>query len=102
MYIFFVHLLFFSVWKSHRKIIFNLGERNFPVRVRPIEKLFLTANRQKTFYFCVYFFVSTPLEKYFSDGICIFLCVFAHREEFEFPAVIQKRVGDKLARPNPI
>ena len=81
---------FFLCGLTHRKISFNLGENNFSVRVRPTEKLFLTVNSQKNFiflslYFCGYFSESTPSEKYFSDGIRIFLCVFAHTEECEFP-----------------
>ena len=56
-------------------------ERNFSVRVRPTEKLFLTL------YFRVYFSEGTPSEKYFSDGIRIFLCVFAHTEKNEIPVV---------------
>ena len=77
---------------THRKISFNLGEHNFSVRVRPTEKLFLTVNPQKnsiflSLYFCGYFSEGTPIEKYFSDGIRIFLCVFAHTEKSEIPVV---------------
>jgi hypothetical protein len=51
------------------------------VRVKPTEKLFLTANPQKnSFYFCVLFSNGTPSEKYFSMGIHIFLWVFAQTE----------------------
>ena len=35
-------------------------------------------------YFCVYVSDGTPSENYFSDGIRIVLCVFAHTEQFEF------------------
>jgi hypothetical protein len=38
-------------------------------------------------FLCV-FSERSPLEKYFSDGIHIFLCVFARTEECEFPAVV--------------
>jgi len=83
---------FFLCGYPHRKISFNLGERDFSVRVRPTEKLFLTANRQKnsiflSFYFCVLFSDGTPSEKYFSVGIRIFLWVFAHTGVFKFPVV---------------
>jgi hypothetical protein len=72
---------FFFSGLIHRKLIFNLGETNFSVRIRPTEKWYLTANAQNFFiiiFLCV---------KYFSDDIRIFLCVFAHIEEFEFPVV---------------
>jgi len=77
---------------THRKINFNLREHNFSVRVRPTEKLFLTVNPQKnsiflSLYFCGYFSEGTPSEKYFSDGIRIFLCVFAPTEKSEIPVV---------------
>ena len=39
-------------------------------------------------YFYGYFSEGTPSEKYFSDGIRIFLCVFAHTEKSEFPVVM--------------
>ena len=83
---------FFLCGLTHRKISFNLGENNFSVRVRPTEKLFLTVNSQKIFiflslYFCGYFSEGTPSEQYFSDGIRIFLCVFAHTEKSEIPVV---------------
>ena len=82
---------------THEKIIFNLGERNFSVRVRPTEKLFLTVNPQKnliflSFYFCVLFSNGTPSEKYFSVGIWFFPWVFAHTEIFEFPVVEEDSV----------
>jgi len=56
------------------------------------KNIFLTVNTQKisiflTSYFCVYFSERSPSEKYFSDGIRIFLCVFARTEECEFPVV---------------
>ena len=81
-----VRLFFFLCGLTHRKISFNLGENYFSVRVRPTEKLFLTVNSQKnviflSLYFCGYFSEGTPSEKYFSDGIRIFLCVFAHTEK---------------------
>ena len=38
---------FFLCGLTHRKISFNLGERNFSVRVTPTEKLFLTANTEQ-------------------------------------------------------
>ena len=84
---------FFLCGLTHRKISFNLGEHNFSVRVRPTEKLFLTVNPQKnsiflSLYFCGYFSEGTPSEKYFSDGIRIFLCVFAHTEKSEIPVVM--------------
>ena len=84
---------FFLCGLTHKKISFNLGEYNFSVRVRPTEKLFLTVNSQKnviflSLYFCGYFSEDTPSEKYFSDGICIFLCVFAHTEKSEIPVVL--------------
>ena len=87
-----VRLFFFLCGLTHKKISFNLGEHNFSVRVRPIEKLFLTMNPQKnliflSLYFCRYFSEGTPSEKYFSDGIRIFLCVFADTEECEFSVV---------------
>ena len=80
---FFVCLfLFFLCGYPHRKINFNLGERDFSVRVRPTEKLFLTVNRQKnSFYFCVLSSYGTPSEKYFYVGICIF-CGFLHAQEY--------------------
>ena len=53
------------------------------MRVRPTEKLFLTVNPQ-----CGYFSEGTPSEKYFSDGIRIFLCVFAHTEKYEILVVV--------------
>ena len=37
---------FFLCGLTHRKISFNMGERNFSVRVTPTEKLFLMANTQ--------------------------------------------------------
>ena len=84
---------FFLCGLTHGKISFNLGEHNFSVRVRPTEKLFLTVNPQKnsiflSLYFCGYFSEGTPSEKYFSDGIRIFLCVFAHTEKSEIPVVL--------------
>ena len=84
---------FFLCGYPHRKIVFSLGERNFSVRVRPTEKLFLTANRQKnliflSFYFCWLFSDGTLSEKYFSVGICIFLWIFAHTKVFEIPVVV--------------
>ena len=77
---------------THRKFSFNLGEHNFSVRVRPTEKLFLTVNPQKnsiflSLYFCGYFSEGTPSEKYFSDDIRIFLCVFTPTEKSEIPVV---------------
>ena len=80
---------FFLCGLTHRKISFNLGENNFSVRVRPTEKLFLKVNPQKnliflSLYFCGYFSEGTPSEKYFSNGIHIFLCVFAHTEKAIF------------------
>ena len=83
---------FFLCGLTHRKISFNLGERNFSVRVTPTEKLFLTVNTQNNWiflslYFCGYFSEGTPSEKYFSNGIRIFLCVFAHTEKCEIPVV---------------
>ena len=84
--------LFFLCGLTHRKISFNLGENNFSVRVRPTEKLFLTVNTQNNWiflslYFCGYFSEGTPSEKYFSDGIRIFLCVFAPTEKSQIPVV---------------
>ena len=85
-----VRLFLFLCELTHRKISFNLGEHNFSVRVRPTEKLFLTVvNPQKnliflSLYFCWYFSEGTPSEKYFSDGICIFLWVFARTENARF------------------
>ena len=63
------------------------------MHVRPTEKLFLMVNPQKNWiflslYFCGYFSEGTPSEKYFSDGIHIFLCVFAHTEKRDIPVVI--------------
>ena len=94
-YTYFLYVYFFFLCRyPHRKIIFNLGELNFSVCVRPTEKLFLTANRQKnssillSFYFCGLFSDGTPSEKYFSVGIRIFPWVFAHIEIFEFSVVI--------------
>jgi len=87
-----MRLFFFLCGYPHRKMIFNLSQSNFSVHVRPTEKLFLTANRQKnsiflTFYFCVLFSGGTPSEKYFSVGIRIFLWVFTRIGVFEFPVV---------------
>jgi len=84
---------FFLCGLTHRKISFNLGERNFSVRVTPTEKLFLTAKTQNNWiflslYFCGYFSEGTPLEKHFSDGIRIFLYVFAPTEKSEIAVVI--------------
>ena len=78
---------FFLCGYPHRKISFNLGERDFSVRVRPTEKLFLTANRQKNSIFLSFYFCVLPSGKYFSMGIRIFLWVFARTEVFEFPVV---------------
>ena len=84
---------FFLCGLTHRKISFNLDEHNFSVRVRPIEKLFLTVNPQKksiflSFYFCGLFSDGTPSEKYFSDDIRIFPWVFAPTEKIEIPVVM--------------
>ena len=54
------------------------------MRVTPTENLFLMANTQNNWiflllYFRVYFSEGTPSEKYFSDGIRIFLCFRAYR-----------------------
>ena len=70
---------FFLCGLTHRKISLNLGERNFSVHVTPTEKLFLTTNTQNNWIFLLLYFCG-----YFSDGIHIFLCVFAHTEECEF------------------
>ena len=92
---------------THRKINFNLREHNFSVRVRPTEKLFLTVNPQKnsiflSLYFCGYFSEGTPSEKYFSDGIRIFLCVFAPTEKSEIPVVddLYAQVAFESTPPN--
>ena len=83
----------FFLWGiMHRNFIFNLAKHDFSVHVIPTEKLFLTTNTQNnwiflSFYFRVYFFEGTQSEKYFFDGIRIFLCVFTHTEVFEFPIV---------------
>ena len=72
------------------------------MRVRPTEKLFLTVNPQKnsiflSLYFCGYFSEGTPSEKYFSDGIRIFLCVFAPTEKSEIPVVIVSyKIDDRI------
>jgi hypothetical protein len=53
------------------------------VHVRPTEKMFLMV-----VFLCVFFRWYTVRNiKYFSDSIRIFLCVFAHTEECEFPVV---------------
>jgi len=88
---------FFLCGLTHRKISFNLGENNFSVRVRPTEKLFLTVNPQKnliflSLYFCGYFSEGTPSEKYFSDGIRIFLCVFAPTEKKQDSSRLRARL----------
>jgi hypothetical protein len=49
-----------SVRISVQKNVFNLGERNFFVRARPTEKLFLTEHTEKLKYFCVHFSDGTP------------------------------------------
>ena len=72
------------------------------MRVTPTEKLFLTANTQNNWiflslYFCGYFSEGTSSEKYFSDGIRIFLCVFAHTEKCEIPVVYA--AADKAVNP---
>ena len=91
-HMFFYGFISFLCGLTHRKISFNPGKNNFSVRVRPTQKLFLTVNPQKnliflSLYFCGYFFEGTPSEKYFSDGIRIFLCVFAPTEKSEIPVV---------------
>ena len=80
---------FFLCGLTHRKISFNLDEHNFSVRVTH-RKIVSDGEPTKKFdflYFCGYFSEGTPSEKYFSDGIRIFLCVFAHTEKTEFPVV---------------
>jgi len=73
-----------------------MGEHNFFVRARPTEKLFLTHPQKNliflSLYFCGYFSEGTPSEKYFSDGIRIFLCVFARTEKCKIPVVTQQHI----------
>ena len=48
----------------------------------------------------MYFSEGTQSEKYFSDGIRIFLCVFAHTEKCEFPVVNQKNASTESLQNN--
>jgi hypothetical protein len=103
--IFLAGFYFFLCGFTHTKNIFNLGCHIFLWVYYAQKNIFLTVNTQKisiflTSYFCVYFSERSPLEKYFSDGIRIFLCVFACTEECEFPAVYPlKHVSDWSTRP---
>jgi hypothetical protein len=83
-YVFLCIYFFFLCGLTHRKISFNLGENNFSVHVRPTEKLFLTVNPQKNLIFMSLYFCGcegTLSEKYFSDGIRIFLCFRTHKKK---------------------
>ena len=91
---------FFLCRYPHRKIIFNLDERNFPVHVRPTEKLFLTANTEQLnfsiiIFPCVFFWGYT-VRKIFFWRYSHFLCVFAHTEKCEIPVVLSVQVTTKI------
>jgi hypothetical protein len=73
--------------RRHR-IFFNLHERNFSMRVRPIEKMFLLVNQQKNlnFYHSISVGYFLMVHRHLSGFT--FFCGFLHTGVFEFPVVI--------------
>ena len=84
---------FFLCGLTQRKISFNMGENNFSMRVRPTEKLFLTVNSQKIFYFSVIiflwvFFWGYTIRKIFFWWYSYFsVCFRTHRKKWDSSSV---------------
>ena len=68
---------FFFLWGyPHRKIVFNLGECNFSMRVRPTKKIIFDGEPTKKLIFCHSIFVGYFLIVHYQKNIFLSVFVF--------------------------